>query len=80
MPPNAGFEVEPHLITVLSVSLIPKVFENLRNSPLIKKENNIVVTKNALNITTRYTGVVSVSNCGSSEKRFTKVEKILTKK
>jgi hypothetical protein len=41
IPPKAGLDLLPHLIAFSSMFLIPKFFENLMNSPLIKKEKAV---------------------------------------
>ena len=49
MPPKAGFEVFPHLISVPpGLFLVPIVLENFKNKPFIRAENAIAAMKNIM--------------------------------
>jgi hypothetical protein len=44
IPPKAGLDLLPHLITFSSTFLIPKFFENLINNPFNRKEKEVAKT------------------------------------
>jgi hypothetical protein len=60
MPPIEGFDSVPHLITVSSLSLIPKVLINLRNNEFIRNENTRQAMKNTQNSMINIEGIINV--------------------